>query len=455
MEPCWLRAAEFAPGIRAECTTLQVPLDPDAPSRATIGLFVARVPALTAEPAPDPVVVLAGGPGQAASQLFPIIQSGLVPAMSRRDVLLIDQRGTGRSTPLTCPAVDGMFHVPDDARIDALMKQCLEQLPQDPRWFTTSVAVRDLEAVRRHLGIERWNLYGVSYGTRVALHYLRRHSDRVRTAVLDGVVLEDRILGPRVASLAERSFDALFARCRADPGCRSILPDPKGTLEKVFDGLPVRLQVPHPASGVPTDFEMTESRLRGVLRLLAYDRQTRALVPALLHEAERGRWAPWVARALEVEAVAGQIAFGMHQAVTCSEDAPGFPSLESVRAELEATVIGSESFQFMVRSCRAWPRGPVDPDLRDPVRTQVPVLVLSGAHDPITPAEDGEALSQRLPHARHLVAPGQGHGVITLGCIPRRVGQFIRTGSEAGIDGTCVERLGPHPFALGPSGPGP
>ncbi|NIW23324.1 MAG: alpha/beta fold hydrolase, partial [Gammaproteobacteria bacterium] len=194
---CRLTAA-WLPAVSAECGTLEVLEDPSEPAGATqIELFVARVPSLNVAPEEDPLVILAGGPGQAATDLYPRVRVAFEPIRRDRDIVLIDQRGTGNSAPLTCPQISAAtVELADPEALPALMSACLAELNGDPRLYTTSVAVRDLERVREALGVEQWNLYGISYGTRVAQHYLRRYPERTRALILDGVVPNEAPLGP-------------------------------------------------------------------------------------------------------------------------------------------------------------------------------------------------------------------------------------------------------------------
>ncbi|MEM6731554.1 MAG: alpha/beta fold hydrolase, partial [Myxococcota bacterium] len=188
---------------------------------------------MRATPAPDPLVLLAGGPGQSAVESYVATEGAYALIRRTRDILLIDQRGTGRSARLDCSELEDseLEAKPSNAAIRDAVKRCLDELPHNPKFFTTSVAVRDLERVRRALGVPRWNLYGISYGTRVAAHYLRRYPEAVRVAILDGVVGVDRVLGPDIAERSQQTLDALFARCRSERACHERFGDPSAILD--------------------------------------------------------------------------------------------------------------------------------------------------------------------------------------------------------------------------------
>ena len=226
LEDCRINAGPEYPGIKARCGRFSRPLNPEDPGGESIELFVAVVAALTLEPATDPVLPIAGGPGQASSTFYAGTYGAFEALRRDRDILLIDQRGTGQSTPLDCDvdedAVQIEFSV--DETLEAT-ERCLDTLPHDPRYFTTSVAVSDIEAVRNALGYGRLNLYGVSYGSRVAQHYARRYPDSTRSVILDGVVPPQLALGPAIALEAQRALDGVFARCAEDHGCAAAFPD--------------------------------------------------------------------------------------------------------------------------------------------------------------------------------------------------------------------------------------
>ena len=240
--------------VDALCGTLAVPLDPGDPDAEAIELFVAVVEASSEQATPDPLVVFADGPGAAATQFFVRAKRAFARILRDRDVVLVDQRGTGRSAPLRC---DGSRYAAllagGDARsaVDAGIA-CLDELKYDPRFFTTSAGVADLERVRAALGYEQLNLYGLSYGTRVAQHYLRRHPNRVRSVVLDGVLPPDLPLGPELAVASQTVLDALFARCAADDACGAAFPGLGRHFSALLDRLstaPAELTLEHPRTG--------------------------------------------------------------------------------------------------------------------------------------------------------------------------------------------------------------
>lgn len=443
----------------ARCGQLRVPENPADPEGPELALFVAVVPAATPRDPAEALVVLAGGPGAAATEFYAGFQRAFGAAARRLDVLLVDQRGTGRSARLDCPAPERTAAELSPVGARAASAECLASLPRDPRLFTTSVAVRDLERVRGALGYERLHLYGASYGTRVAQHYLRRYPARVATLVLDGVLPPAVQLGADIPVHAQDALDAALARCTGEPACANRFPDLAPRFEELRRRLaaePLELQLEEPRSGQPAQLRLGEAELALAVRLLSYDPAGVALLPLLLHEAYAGRPAGLAAQAFSaVESLSRLLAVGMHNAVVCTEDAPRIDLAALDRAALEGTYLGARQVEALVAACEPWPRGVLDEDLHAPLDSAVPALLLSGAHDPVTPPHYGEAALQGLAKGRHLVAPGQGHGVAAAGCLPRLLDEFFRERDPQALDAECLRRLAPAPFFLDATGPGP
>lgn len=460
LEPCELRGTQGYGRVEAECGTLRVAENPADPDGRQIELFVTRIPALGQDPAPDPLTVINGGPGASSVDLYVDLQGAFAPVRRERDIVIVDQRGTGRSSPLTCEMPAQPISTFDPAAIEAATKRCLETLAADPRFYTTAIAVADLDRVRTLLGYAKLNLYGVSYGTRVAQHYLRRHPDAVRSVILDGVLTPDQPLGPDIAINAQQALDAIFARCSDQPACRSRFPDPAaqfGRLAEQLRSTPREVSLADPLTGRPATTPLTYGHLAATVRILSYAPESAALVPLVLDEAEaRQNFTPLALHASRIERELGSsINLAMHNSVVCSEDVPFYANLEGLWPELDRTYLGTDQVRMLQTICAHWPRGPVDPDLREPLRSDTPVLLLSGERDPVTPPAYAERVAATLQSGRHVIAPGQGHGVAGRGCIPELIGDFVRTGTTEGLDTRCVARLAPDPFFVDLMGPPP
>jgi len=460
LEDCRIRAGEGFPGIKARCGTLERPENPADPDSATLELFVAVVPALNLEPNPDPLVPIAGGPGQASTEFYAATANAFEAVRRSRDIVLIDQRGTGRSAPMQCEAdeeiIEGRFSREDTI---AQTEACLELLPHDPRFFTTSVAVEDLEALRVALGYSQFNLYGISYGTRVAQHFLRRYPESTRTVVLDGVVAPQIALGPAIATKAQSTLDSIFDRCAESPPCNKRFPN----IRSAFAGLktrladePVTIMIANPVTGLPEEVRFSDMEMAGALRLLSYHPSSVALMPLLINQAVNENYTPLAAQFMMIaENMADALSIGMHNAVVCTEDAPYFEGEDITRDALDATYMGPIQLDALDAICSVWPKGVIDDEFKTAVSSDVPVLLLSGEADPITPPAYGDMAAVDLGNALHLTGKKQGHGQAPRGCVSDIIGDFVDTASIEGLETECMERLHAMPFFLDFAGPSP
>jgi pimeloyl-ACP methyl ester carboxylesterase len=460
LERCRL-TADLLPAAFARCGTLAVPEDPAAPGGPTVELFVARVPSLSSSPRPDPLVLIAGGPGESTVDMYLQLKGAFEPARRERDVILVDQRGTGRSAAgFDCGVPDELsLDTAGDERLAKYIDQCLGELEHDPRFYTTSVAVQDLDRVRAALGIEQWNVYGVSYGTRVAQHYLRRFPERARSVILDGVVPPELALGPDIAREAQRALDRIFARCAADEGCEAHFPNLPAEFRELLarlDKEPVTTASPYATdggAGTGDAGKFAAPQLRALVRLLSYSSATVALLPAMLHEAYEGNYAPLANQtATTLRRLPESLSFPMSNAVICTEDAPFAPA--GSRDGLDATYLGTTIVDALAEICGKWPAGAMDSDIKMPLVSDRPVLLMSGSNDPITPPEYAARAAAKLAHATQLVGADQGHGLIAVGCVPRLLRTFLEHPEQA-LDAACLELEPPMPFFLSLLGPGP
>lgn len=461
LEPCRIADRDGLVSVGARCGSLAVPEDPKEPGGAKISLAVAVVPAVATRAKPDPLFLVAGGPGQGAIEGYAPILGAFAGIRRERDLVLVDQRGTGGSNRLDCDMPEAALETGDipPGELRELARECLAALPARPEFYTTSVAVRDLDAVRAALGYERINLYGGSYGTRVVQHYVRRHPERTRTVVLDAVVPPPLVLIPRIALESQAALDAVFARCEADAPCNDRFPDLAGqfaVLDARLRRAPAVIPFADPVEGTAEEIEVTRTHLVTMARMLTYSAHSASLLPLVVHEAAtRGNYGPLAAQAEMIGAdLMEMIAMGMHHSVVCAEDAPRFDGAVD-RAELARTYIGTQMLDAMSAICEVWPRGPVDPDFHEPLDSRVPALLLSGEFDPATPASYGAAAAAGFSNALHLVVPGQGHGQTRLPCVQRLIRLFIERGDVAGLDTACLADIAPAPFFLTFSGPAP
>lgn len=446
--PCNLASSETPVDVDAFCTTLSVPEDPAAPSGRKIELALAWVPSDAAKPAPDPVFMLAGGPGQSARDSYPTVATAFRDIRKRRHVLLLDQRGTGASNPLVCRNRDGEPAVLDaedvsPASLRAFTERCRDEMRKraDPRFYTTTVAIQDIERVRAALGVEQISLVGISYGTRVAQQYLARYPQRVHAAVLDGVAPNSMVLGVDHARNLERSLDAQFARCGKDAQCRDSFGDPRANLDRLLAEArvaPRNVAFRDPSSNEWREQAMSVGTIAGLVRLFAYVPALAGSLPMTLHEAASGRAGPLMAQAeMILTSLSDQIAHGMQLSVICSEDA----SLMTLNPDDADTVLGNSLLELMQAQCAVWPKGSRPANFHSPLVSDRPILLVSGEFDPVTPPRYGEEVLRTLKNGRHLILRGQGHNVIGAGCMPRLLAQFFEKPEPSALKVECLKQL--------------
>jgi len=441
----------------ADCGIVSVPLDRNDPDGPTLELRVAVAPAVSRDPAPDPLFLLAGGPGQAATEAF----LGILPSLDRiqdeRDLVMVDQRGTGRLSPLTCPEddLDPSLELDDEVLRQAIA-ECRDQLAADPVLFTTAIATQDLDDVRRALGYEQINLYGGSYGSRAALTYMHTFPERVRTVILDGVVPAAMAVGAEMGRDAQRSLDLLFERCQGDPPCAERFPN----LARDFDDLltrlevePIRVELPDPTTGGPTQTLLNRQLAAGTVRFMTYSPQTAALIPLLIAAAVDGDLVPLTAQSLVTTAsVSDSISSAMMFSVLCAEDVPFYGDLATEDTE---SFLGADLADRFRMVCEEWSAADVPAAVKVPQASAIPVLLISGEADPVTPPRWGDVAAEPLSRSLHIVAPGMGHINLTSGCIPKLAAQFIVDGGPEALDPACVDDLRPPPFFVDFTGPAP
>jgi pimeloyl-ACP methyl ester carboxylesterase len=449
--------------LPAQCGRLSVPEDPAKPDGRRIELFVARVPAISLNKAPDPLFLIAGGPGTSAVDLYTSAANPFDRVRRSRDIILVDQRGTGRSNRLDCDyGTRDLFQEVDEIKVGPENIKCRDELSKtsDLRQYTTSIAVKDLDAVRAALGYQRINIYGSSYGTRVAQHYARRYPRSTRTLVLDGVINPEIVLGPGIALDAERALERILGRCSADAHCSKAFTDPMADYRELRSRLtaaPERATIGETATGRPISFDFTGRHLSAVLRFASYNDDQAALLPLSLHLAAREQNFTPLANQFRVFAGSLQAAFayGMHNSVTCSEDTPLVDAAKLDRVALAQTHMGAEQVDQLLEACRDWPKGVVDEDLHAPLKSAAAALLLSGADDPVTPPAYATLAQKAFADSKHVIIPAHGHGLLGVPCVDRVMASFIEAGSAKGLNSTCTEKLAPMPFFTTLAGPSP
>lgn len=456
-----LKACELAGpsglSVSARCGTLEVLEDRGQPDGRVLEISYAVVPARAGSPAPDPVFFLAGGPGQSAIDVAPLISLSLREVNRDRHLIFVEQRGTGSSNPLNCEPddLDDMIDM-DFERLNDAVRDCMAEWDVDVRHFTSTDYAQDLEDFRAAYGFEVINLIGGSYGTRMAQVYLRNYPERVRSVVLDAVVPTRLRLGSEHAVMLDQALELLFDRCAADPACNERFTD----VESAFRDLIERyrsngqsITISHPRTGEGTPIEFNDQTLGGALRFLAYSPQTQMIIPYLVHEAHAtGQPDRIAAQALIMtDQIAGQLAFGLNFSVGCTEDWPSWPD----GIDNSNTLLGNGMVDLYASICDWWPAGDLPADFHTPFDSEAPVLILSGELDPVTPPQYGEEVAGQYSNSLHLVGRGLGHTVTSHPCFSSIIAEFFESASVDSLDTECMAALGNAPFFVDLLGPQP
>ncbi|MBZ9611446.1 alpha/beta fold hydrolase [Rheinheimera maricola] len=432
---------------RMLCGSIRRPLDAAAPSQdAGIDIHFAVLPAINPLHQQEAVVAFAGGPGQSAFDAAATFAHILRYARESRDILLVDQRGTGKSGLLQCDGLDltSQFAL-DENSVDITKmtrketELCRDKLQVDLNHYTTVAAAGDFEAVRLALGYQKLHLYGGSYGTRMAQEYMRQYPSAVLTATLDGVVPFNQSFGAMGAA-SDASLEAVYAYCDASPECQQQFPAARAQLQQLQQTLTaqtINTKVRHPRTFELIELNLTRAKLQQALRFALYRNSTRAMLPLVVDQASTGDYSALTGLMLAQD-IAADLSVGVNFAVVCGEDRP-FWTAQS-QAEFAQSYLGQSWLQGAETSCNVWQVTPVAADYTAPLQTDTPVLLLSGGLDPVTPPGWAELAMAKMRNARHLVAPHATHIVASQTCAPKLISQFINQQSTAELDERCLQQ---------------
>jgi pimeloyl-ACP methyl ester carboxylesterase len=425
LKPCTLGQE----ALSAQCGTLQVYEDSNARQGKQIPIHFAVLEATGRRPAADPLFMIAGGPGQAATTAFPPLLAAFSRVNQERDIVLVDQRGTGKSQALHCPK-------------EAQPADCARSLAVDPSLYTTPNAVADLDQLRIALGYSKINLYGASYGSRVALVYLRQYPTSTRTLILDGVVPTHWNLGETAPTDAKASLDQILARCTREPACKRAFPATQIEFQALSQSLRQKrsVSISDPRTGATRQIDVSRESFISTVRLLSYTTETAALLPLIIHRTYKSQSFDLIAAQsqLAVGEFGEGFSDGMYYSVVCAEDVPF-----------------SKSRNALAAICRNWPSKAMKADYKQPVTSNAPVLLLSGEADPVTPPRNAELAARTLPNSLQVTVLGQGHIVAVRGCVPLLMQQFLTSGSTKGLKIACLQQSRPTPFFIDFAGPVP
>ncbi len=449
--------------IQATCGSVSVVENLAKPNGRKLDIHYLVVPARADRKLPDPIFFFAGGPGQSATKLAWISNALFAKTSRRRDVVYIDQRGTGKSNGLQCPqGVSAMESLAPALAADAkkmLLAEidvCLKALEAkaDLTQYTTTTAMADIDAVRAHLGYEQVNLYGASYGTRAALEYMRLYPTRVRTAVLDGVAPATIGMPLSFVEDAKASFSLVSAQCAVDATCAAnvaqqlpgqTLMDAAIALAAKWDVAPRKTVLAHPHTGVMMPVQLSGDMVLSTMFSALYLPTMASMLPAIIAQAQADNVAPLMALLMSFHSgVTDNLFVGMRYSVVCSEDTPR-ATPQQVVAQQGIAPFGKVLTESFLEACARWPKAKVDDAFYAPLKSTIPALLLSGGSDPVTPPRHAQSIMAGLPNAKHLVATHLGHGVAHQGCGPALLDQFYSAGNADKLDGACLNKL-PRPL---------
>lgn len=442
------------PGVveALRCVTIDVPLDYARPQDGKLTLHTTVAPAYRQGARSDPLFVLAGGPGQAGSDVLILLRAAFERVRATRDIVFIDQRGTGLSGKLDCESKPEHERMSED-ELEQELRACIAATKANFAAYTTAASARDLEQVRLALGYGKVNVWGGSYGTRLGQAYARAFPASVRALVLDGVAAPDQVI-PSGGRDGQAALEGLFAQCAKDAGCHKAFPNLRADFEalsaKVENG-GVRLAIADPRTAQPVEFTLTASRFLGTVHNVLYQPADARRLPFLIHSASQGRWEPFIARQNVNSDFGGSSGMSMllHFAVVCAEDIPRYtPEMRRQDAELLTRRL-ADKIPALCQTMKV-PAAPLSPS----TRIEAPALLLSGALDPVTPPHRAASAAKFMARAQQVVVANASHGVSQLGCAPRLLRSFLDRPQEK-LDTACLAEIPPPTFQLGSAGPQP
>jgi pimeloyl-ACP methyl ester carboxylesterase len=438
------------PGVErsARCGAIEVLENRGRPGSRKLKIHFAVIPAAKGHARLDPIVPLLGGPGEAAIESGQMFVERLAPMLNDRDLLLVDQRGSGQSSALRCH-----FFSPDHPAESLQnlfpptgVESCAKNLAThaDLRQYSYRRFADDLEEVRRSLGYAQLDLFAGSYGTRAAQVFVRTYPSSVRSIYLGSVVPIDIAIPLPDAKAAQSTIERTFAACEADAPCRSAFPHVRDEFSQIMERLAsagVFVKVP----GHTGTVALSQGRVAEWFRSLLYRPSSAARLPWLIDRASKGDWAPIVKGILEDARDAdNDLSFGLLLSITCSDDVP-FVREGEVAAATQNTFLGDWRLRQQQAACKAWPRTVAPASYREPIHTQVPTMFVSGDSDGGTPLWFTEHAAPGFRNRVELTMSNRGH-TEWAPCIETLYQRFLNQASVQGLDALACSHLSRPPF---------
>ena len=451
LEPCFVKGIK----TQVQCGKITVPENWQHNSEKTLDIHVIRIKAVAATAKKDPLFLLMGGPGQASSELAGGLSQIFSAAQKDRDLVLIDQRGTGKSSPLTCDDDDADMYgdISSDFAIDDV-KTCLATYRDiDLAQYNTNNAILDFEAVRKALGYEQINLYGISYGSRAAMVYMRDKPEALRSVILDGVVPPQVVVGP-MGEQAARAFDILIKQCSDNEACAAKYP----TLYNDYQAIRAQLEnqviettIDHPITDKKITLRIDSKKFIGTLRGQMYGRDARLMIPYIISEFAKQNYKPFVGLMSLNEDAASKMYIGLTFNILCNEALPR-ATANLLAKERSNTFSGRHTLETFTNVCQYWPKFTPPANFADKIVSDIPTMLLSGELDPVTPPAWAEIALQGLSNHQHYIAKKAGHGLVTQTCAAKMVSQFIANVSFDDVSDSCLDEQPTPGFLINNNG---
>ena len=456
LTPCEVSGANEGTKEKARCGTFDVFEDRHTKRGRKIALKILVFPATSQAKEADPLFYIPGGPGSSATEDAPYVAQEFAKIREHRDLVFVDQRGTGGSNPLNCD-----FFKPSDLRSylgDYFpledVRKCREQLEPTAnlKLYTTPIAMDDLDDVRAALGYAQINIIGGSYGTRAAQVYLKLHSTRVRAIILHGVSPTNQFMPRDFPQHTERALNGVIAECAADNACRAAFPNLEAEVRSVLERLlrgPVEVDLKHPGQSVRIN--LSRDLAAEAIRYMLYQPSSASRIPLFINLAAQGNFTPLAEAAISYRRqIVATGSNGMYLSVTCAEDLPPIKPGEGERNGVN-TFLGDYRLRQQRAACTLWPQAKIPGDYAEPTRSDVPALIITGQWDPVTPPIYGDTAAKYLSHSVHIIVPHGGHGFNGLNgvdCVNNLIVSFVERGTTTGLDTSCVSSIGRKGFLL-------
>ncbi|MBB6519753.1 alpha/beta hydrolase [Pseudoteredinibacter isoporae] len=436
LSPCYL------PNLsdQVSCGSVEVPELSGAGKN--IDVHFAVLPALRDKYPEEAVLVIAGGPGQSAMDLAGHFNRLLNKVRRERDILIIDQRGTGRSNKLHCDQMDSIEQLSFDDQsldIEKETRNCKDELGADLNGYNSRAALEDFETIRKKLAYKKLHLFGTSYGTRMVQLYMRHYPESVASGIMDGLVpLQQNVLA--VGESVDHAMELLLSQCETQPACQQRYPNLRQDFQDLLSnigGQTLLQGVKHPVSAEGAALRLTRSKLNGVLRLALYSQQARSLLPYAIDRLKLGDSGP-ILGLFGMTLSGFELAMGMHAAIVCAEDWPRLTDED--RAQMKGSLIGEDMLAALDIACPVWNVAPNLSDFEKPLVSDIPSLLLSGKYDPATPPAWASTMESQLGNSLHVVFPNATHSVAGHTCANELIAEFIAEPNPDEVDLSCVEK---------------